>query len=288
MRKVNIPIIMFLTGTDFFFWSTLSPGNITLFTYTLFISLLLITQLMPRTLYADTLSMANLSCGIASIFIANNGYLVWAIIFILAGQIFDWFDGLVAKKCGGTRAGPYLDDVADFVSFGIATGNIIRLSGDSYAAVFGYYFAISIAFRLLRFLIFDKKKKDLPSGIFNGLPSPAGALIVLGATLVFNPFWIYISTLISIGLMISHIRFAHFGRVIIRRISKKKLFISMSIATVILVYIAQIRSNALFGYFIISAVILYMLVGRKMALDMDIAMPPLFRIDLDEPSTQTV
>ena len=33
----------------------------------------------------------------------------------------------------------------------------------------------------------DKKRTDLPDGVFNGLPSPAGALVVLGASLVVPP-----------------------------------------------------------------------------------------------------
>jgi len=185
----------------------------------------------------------------------------------MTGQIFDLFDGRMAEKHGGTNAGPYLDDIADFVSFGICPAYIISLSDGTYALLLAYCFIIGVAYRLIRFVVIDKKRGDLPSGIFNGLPSPAGALIVLGSALFFNPLWLSLATLLSIGLMVSHVRFAHFGRMVIKKVPKPIFFMLGATMIIILVYITKTKSVILFSYFILSLVTVYMLVGRKMALD---------------------
>jgi CDP-diacylglycerol--serine O-phosphatidyltransferase len=227
----------------------------------------IVFKFIPNRLYADILSMLNLCCGIISIVLANSGHLVWAIIAIMTGQIFDLFDGRMAEKHGGTKVGPYLDDIADFVSFGISTANIIYLYGGKHSLIIAYYFAIGVAYRLIRFVMVDKKKKDLPHGIFNGLPSPAGALIVLGSALFFNPAWLSLATVLSIGLMVSHVRFAHFGRMVLKKVPKPIFFTLGAIMIIILVYITKTKSVTLFGYFILLSVTAYMLVGRKMALN---------------------
>ena len=77
----------------------------------------------------------------------------------------------MAEKHGGTVYGPYLDDIADFVSFGLSPAYIIFQSGGSLAWIFGLIFFSGVAYRLIRFVTVDKKRSDLPEGIFNGLPS---------------------------------------------------------------------------------------------------------------------
>ncbi|MCP3900960.1 MAG: phosphatidylserine synthase, partial [Desulfobacteraceae bacterium] len=167
-------------------------------------------KFIPNHLYADILSMLNFCCGVASLILTHQHYFAWAICIIIIGQLFDLFDGRMALKHGGTRYGPYLDDIADFVSFGLAPAYVVVQRGGSLAWYIGGVFIIGVAFRLIRFIVVDKKRTDLPEGIFNGLPSPAGALVVLGASLVSTPLILWIFTGISIGLMVTHIRFAHF------------------------------------------------------------------------------
>ena len=77
----------------------------------------------------------------------------------------------MAVKHGGTKYGPYLDDIADFVSFGLAPAYIIYQSEGMFGLIFGLIFVAGVAYRLIRFVTVDKKKKDLPEGIFNGLPA---------------------------------------------------------------------------------------------------------------------
>ena len=222
-------------------------------------------KFVPNRLYADILSGLNFICGVTSLVLTHHHHFVWAICVIIVGQLFDLFDGRMALKHGGTRFGPYMDDIADFVSFGLAPAYVIFEKDGSIAWLVGGIYIIGVAYRLYRFVAKDKNRTDLPAGIFNGLPSPAGALIVLGASLVAAPPILWVLTGISIALMVSHIRFAHFGRVILKQIPKPVFFTVSAAIIVTLSFILRTRSVQMsvqmFGYLILGSIIVYMLVG---------------------------
>jgi len=123
----------------------------------------------------------------------------------------------------------------------------------------------SLAYRLIRFVAVDKKRTDLPEGIFNGFPSPAGALLILGASLVATPVMLWGSTIASVGLMVSHIRFAHFGRVILKKIPKPIFFLINASVIIMLSFIFKTKNVQMFGYLILLSVFSYILLGRKWA-----------------------
>lgn len=220
-------------------------------------------KFIPNRLYADLLSTLNFFCGVTSLVLTHDQRFAYAICVIIVGQLFDLFDGRMAEKHGGTKYGPYLDDIADFVSFGLAPAYVIYKSDGALAWLFGLLFIGAVAYRLIRFVTIDKARTDLPDGIFNGLPSPAGALIVLGAALVAPPNVLAAVSIISSGLMISHIRFAHFGRIILKQIPRPLFFLISSTIIVALVFVLKTKNVQMFGYLILSSVTLYMLIGRK-------------------------
>ncbi len=219
-------------------------------------------KFIPNRLYADILSTLNFFCGVVSLILTHHHYFASAICIIIIGQLFDLFDGRMALKHGGTKYGPYLDDIADFVSFGLAPAYVIVQRGGSLAWLISVFFIIGVAFRLIRFVLVDKNRTDLPENIFNGLPSPAGALIVLGASLIATPEILWGFTIVSIVLMVSHIRFAHFGRVILKNIPKPLFFMISASIIVMLAFIFKTKSVEMFGYLILSSVFLYMFAGR--------------------------
>ncbi len=223
----------------------------------------MIFKFIPNRLYADILSGLNFICGVTSLILTHNRYFAWAICIIIVGQLFDLFDGRMALKHGGTKYGPYLDDIADFVSFGLAPAYVIVQKGGSLAWYVGGLFILGVAFRLVRFISMDKKRTDLPGGIFNGLPSPAGALIVLGASLIAIPGLLWGLTGVSVGLMVSHIRFAHFGRVILKQIPRPVFFMVSASIILMLAFIFKTKNIRMFGYLILGSVILYIIAGRK-------------------------
>ena len=223
----------------------------------------IIFKFIPNWLYADILSTLNFFCGITSLYLTHQLYFAWAICIIIMGQLFDLFDGRMAEKHGGTRFGPYMDDIADFVSFGLAPAYVVLKSGGNMAWIFSCIYIGGVAYRLIRFVAVDKKRTDLPDGIFNGLPSPAGALVVLGAALVAEPMVLWVFTALSVGLMVSHIRFAHFGRVILNQIPRPLFFLASAAIVVIISFVFKTKNIEMFGYLILASVLLYMIGGRK-------------------------
>lgn len=223
----------------------------------------IIFKFIPNWLYADILSTLNFFCGVASLYLTHHRYFAWAICIIIMGQMFDLFDGRMAEKHGGTRFGPYMDDIADFASFGLAPAYVIVKSGGTMAWLFGSVYLAGVAYRLVRFVMVDKKRTDLPDGIFNGLPSPAGALVVLGAALVAEPLVLWLFAALSAGLMISHIRFAHFGRVILNQIPRPLFFLASAAIILIIAFVLKTKNVEMFGYLILVSVLLYMIAGRR-------------------------
>ncbi|MFH2060173.1 MAG: CDP-alcohol phosphatidyltransferase family protein [Pseudomonadota bacterium] len=223
----------------------------------------IVFKFIPNWLYADILSGLNFCCGVASLILTHNHYFAWAICIIIMGQLFDLFDGRMALKHGGTRYGPYMDDIADFVSFGLAPAYVVVQKGGSLAWIVGIVFIVGVAYRLIRFVMVDKKRTDLPAGIFSGFPSPAGALMVLGASLVAAPVILWTITSISVGLMVSQIQFAHFGRVILKKIPKPVFFMISASIIVVLAYIFKTKNVQMFGYLILGSVLVYIITGRK-------------------------
>jgi CDP-diacylglycerol--serine O-phosphatidyltransferase len=229
----------------------------------------IIFKFVPNRYYADILSTLNFCCGIASLILTYHHYIAWAICIIVMGQLFDLFDGRMAEKHGGTRYGPFLDDIADFVSFGLAPAYVILVKSTGLLAwLLAGIFIFGVAFRLVRFVAVDKKRTDLPDGIFNGLPSPAGALIVLGGALVAPPKLLWVIALLSVGLMVSHIRFAHLGRVILKQIPRPLFFLISSFMVVSIAFVFKTKNVEMFGYLILCSICLYLIIGRKCAVQL--------------------
>jgi CDP-diacylglycerol---serine O-phosphatidyltransferase len=224
---------------------------------------------IPNRYYADILSILNLICGIIGIILVLNDLYVYTAIAILAGQIFDLFDGRMAEKHGGTRFGPWLDDIADMVSFGVCPALMIVLKGSMSPPAFlvGTVYLFSIAFRLWRFLAVDKHDTSLPPGIFKGLPSPAGAMVALGTCLFWDNLWITSVIILSVCfLLVSHIRFIHFGRIILAKLPRLVVIISGFLIVFILAYVIKFKSGDILGGFLIVCFLIYLITNSRMVL----------------------
>jgi CDP-diacylglycerol--serine O-phosphatidyltransferase len=216
--------------------------------------------------YADILSTLNLICGITGIYLVFQGRYVFVAIAILAGQIFDLFDGRVAEKHGGTKFGPWLDDIADLVSFGVCPGLLIFIRGELIlpSLILGIIYFLAVGFRLWRFLARDKHDTTLPPGAFNGLPSPAGAMVVLGACLYWQSLWISWSVVLAVSfLLVSHIRFVHFGRVILRVIPRAIKVLFGFVIVFITAYLIKTRNPEMLGALLLVSFLLYVVIGNS-------------------------
>ena len=226
----------------------------------------IVFKTISNRFYADILSILNLLCGITGILLIFQGRYVYATIAILAGQIFDLFDGRMAEKHGGTKFGPWFDDIADLVSFGLCPGFFILMKGNLElpAFIFGILFFLATGFRLWRFLAHDKNDNTLPPGAFNGLPSPAGAMVALGACLFWENMWIvWIVVLLTSYLLVSHIRFVHFGRVILRRFPRVLIVIFGFIVVFIIAYLIKARDSQMLGALLILCFLFYVIASSS-------------------------
>lgn len=131
--------------------------------------------------FADILSALNLTAGVLALHAAVTGELLSAVILVIAGVLFDFFDGRIARYY--KQAHPFgreIDSLADLVSFGLAPGVIILMqqpTGIVVAAASVY--AIAAAFRLARFNIEQAHGKMKH---YRGLPVPAAAVFALVAS----------------------------------------------------------------------------------------------------------
>jgi len=69
---------------------------------------------------ADVVTLANAVLGLVAMTAAVVGQPLLVAQLILLAAVADGLDGIVARTYGGTEIGPYLDSMADIVSFGTA------------------------------------------------------------------------------------------------------------------------------------------------------------------------
>jgi len=223
-------------------------------------------KLITNRLYADILSILNLMCGITGIVFVFQGHYVYAVIAILAGQIFDLFDGRMAEKHGGTKFGPWLDDIADLISFGMCPGILIIVQGNLrlFPIILGIFYFSTVGFRLWRYLMIDKHDETLPIGVFNGLPSPAGVMVTLGACLFWQNSWIaYVVVILTSFIMVSHVRFVHFGRVILKKLPRAIIVLFGFAVVFIISYLIKARNPETLGAILLICSLLYMALGNN-------------------------
>ncbi|QEK39033.1 CDP-alcohol phosphatidyltransferase family protein [Candidatus Nesciobacter abundans] len=176
---------------------------------------------------ANIVTSLSICLSLKAIKLSYNGKVNEAVILIIICAFIDGIDGKIARYLkSDSEFGKTLDSLADFLSFGIApiliiffykTHNWLNLGWS-----IGVFFSLCMAFRLARFS--DKSfsncepydtntSKEKHSETFEGIPAPAGGLLLFMPIVVENVLqiklnhWVFcINTLlISMGL-ISKIR----------------------------------------------------------------------------------
>ncbi|GAB4256550.1 MAG: hypothetical protein Kow0092_02680 [Deferrisomatales bacterium] len=204
-------------------------------------------KVIPNYWYANILSLMNLVCGLAGIWVLLTGRPpVYAFGLVFLGQFLDLFDGRAAERWGSTPRGEVFDDVADGTSFGLTIGLMVTTSfrqplwGWSLGAI---HLAATV-YRLIRFVV-EKRRAGIEGGVgmFSGMPSPGGALLAGSACLlVENEALKGALVLGSALLMVSRVPYAHIGRTVLPRIPK---FAKVLVLAVFLILLAQgVRRDA--------------------------------------------
>ncbi len=217
----------------------------------------------------NALTVMNALMGLIAVFFAYQGRIKEAYLMIIGAATFDKLDGAVARRLGLTEPlpeeegrrinfGGLLDDFADAVSFCIVPGWIFYiclsdLAGGQFAHL--PLLLVSLLYAGLglgRLVYFTLDKAPIP-GFFKGLPTPAGAMLVLAPLVMFSQslaapspwttFWGYFSfSLMIVTALLMNcywIHYLHMGRFISRNRWMTYLCLAI-LATVVTPYFGQV------------------------------------------------
>ena len=170
----------------------------------------------------NSLTCCNLICGCIATGCAFYGQYHYAVLMIIIGAVFDFFDGMVARALKvSSDIGKELDSLADVVTFGVAPSTIIfylfhevhcpemLLPIKSVLPYTAFLMAAFSALRLAKFNLDERQHQQ-----FIGLPTPANALfwgsLVLGehaflVSLKFNAVFLFLFMLLFCMLLVSEI-----------------------------------------------------------------------------------
>jgi|TARA_B110000211_G_scaffold222912_1_gene272113 CDP-diacylglycerol--serine O-phosphatidyltransferase len=145
----------------------------------------LVTSKKTRYLLPNILTLGGVCLGISSIKFSIDGNFSLAVTFILFAAILDTLDGRIARLIKGTSEfGKELDTLTDFVSFGIAPVFILYFWELNIYGKLGWaitlIYSVCCVLRLARFnLTKINENQEWKNNFFEGIPSPAGGLLIL-------------------------------------------------------------------------------------------------------------
>ena len=157
----------------------------------------------------NSITCLNLISGCIATYWAFQGDAQLALLFIVIGAVFDFFDGMVARLLHvSSPIGKELDSLADDITFGFAPSaivfNFLVPLTTHLSPIIPYLAFIMAAFSALRLAKFNLDERQALG--FIGLPTPANALfwgsllVGLGEDIATLPYAVY---LILAGILTS-------------------------------------------------------------------------------------
>jgi len=142
-----------------------------------------------RVILPNMLTLIGVCIGLTSIRFALDGRFELAIIAIMFAALIDGLDGRIARLIRGTsKVGKELDSLTDMISFGVAPAFIMFFWKLNTLGRFGWLlclvYVICVALRLARFNVNSNQEPSWKDNFFEGVPSPAGAILVLTPLIV--------------------------------------------------------------------------------------------------------
>ncbi len=137
-----------------------------------------------RVILPNMLTLIGVCIGITSIRFALDERYEFAIIAIIIAAVIDGLDGRIARLIKGTsKVGKELDSLTDMISFGVAPAFIMYFWKLNELGRFGWLicliYVICVALRLARFNVNTGGEPSWRDNFFEGVPSPAGGILVL-------------------------------------------------------------------------------------------------------------
>jgi CDP-diacylglycerol--serine O-phosphatidyltransferase len=130
------------------------------------------------------LTLIGVCIGLTSIRFALDGRFEFAVVAIILAAVIDGLDGRIARLIKGTsKVGKELDSLTDMISFGVAPAFIMYFWKLNTLGRFGWLvcliYVICVALRLARFNVNTGQDPSWRDNFFEGVPSPAGGILVL-------------------------------------------------------------------------------------------------------------
>ena len=137
-----------------------------------------------RVILPNMLTLIGVCIGLTSIRFALDGKFEFAIIAIIFAALIDGLDGRIARLIKGTsKVGKELDSLTDMISFGVAPAFVMFFWKLDTLGRFGWLvcliYVICVALRLARFNVNSNQEASWKDNFFEGVPSPAGGILVL-------------------------------------------------------------------------------------------------------------
>ena len=226
----------------------------------------IVSDKKARMVLPNAITLIGVCIGLSSIKFALDGKFSLAVIGILFAGLMDALDGRIARLIKGTsKMGKELDSLGDVISFGVAPAFIMYFWSLQYLDKLGWFvcliYVICVALRLARFNVTSEEEPSWKDNFFEGVPAPAGGIIVLMPLIIsfsgFNEILFKINyelivpiffIIVSIFL-ISTIPTYSFKRIVIpRSMTKFVLFGMVLFFGALLVYTFKILTVSIFIY----------------------------------------
>ena len=223
-----------------------------------------------RVILPNMLTLIGVCIGLTSIRFALDGKFELAIIAIIFAALIDGLDGRIARLIKGTsKVGKELDSLTDMISFGVAPAFIMFFWKLNTLGRFGWLlcliYVICVALRLARFNINSTQEPSWRDNFFEGVPSPAGGILVLAPLIIslsgFNLFQLNYDIIVPIFfigtsfLLISKFPTYSFKKIVIPR--RTTIFLLFSIVLffgLLLIYTFNVISLSVIIYLLLLPV----------------------------------
>ena len=215
----------------------------------------------------NTITCCNLLSGCMAVMAAFNADAWHTLLWVVAGALFDFCDGLSARALKAySPIGKELDSLADLVTFGLAPGMLCLMTLRSFdyacptlATVYPYIGLALAVFAALRLAKFNTDERQTTS--FLGLAVPANALFWCGlfqadmTGLSFAPWIIGVLVILFAGLMVSEIPMFSLKFKSLSWADNQVRFIFLIVSVIILIFLHEKGLAAVIGWYIILSIL---------------------------------
>ena len=144
----------------------------------------IVSDRKARMILPNMLTLIGVCIGLSSIKFALDEKFELAIIAIIFAALIDGLDGRIARLIKATsKVGKELDSLTDVISFGVAPSFVMYFWLLNNLGKFGWLlcliYVVCVTLRLARFNVNSNEEPSWKDNFFEGVPSPAGGILVL-------------------------------------------------------------------------------------------------------------